>query len=218
MTAFFLTATGTEIGKTYTGEALLAAWRGQGRNGLPLKPLMSGFSESALETSDAGRLLRASGKEVTPEAVGAVCRHRFEPPLAPNVAARQAGVSLSLEEIVRFVTDGLAAHEGPALVEGAGGVMSPVTDEATHIELMAALGLPVILVTAGYLGSVSHTLTAAACLDRAGLKIAAIVISRPPGDYDAPQDFAAELGRWRKESILPMRGLEDGEALAAALS
>ena len=197
MRGYFITATGTDIGKTYVSAALLAVWRAQGHTVAATKPLMSGFDEDALEQSDAGRLLAAMGQAVTPASVSGICLHRLAPPLAPNVAMRQAGMSQNYNEILRFVEGRLKAGEGWHLVEGAGGVMSPVTDNTLQIDLMADLGLPVILVTAPYLGSISHTLSALEVLEARGLHICAVVVSQPSVHGSDPVSFAEELIRFR---------------------
>lgn len=201
MRGYFVTATGTDIGKTYVSAALLAAWRAQGQAVAATKPLMSGFDEGALEQSDAGRLLAAMGQAVTPASVSEICLHRLAPPLAPNVAMRQAGIAQNYNEILGFVEGRLKKSEGWHLVEGAGGVMSPVTDATLQIDLMADLQLPVILVTAPYLGSISHTLTALEVLSARRLKVFAVVVSQPSVHGSDPISFSEELFRFRDVNI-----------------
>ena len=203
MSAFFVTSTGTDAGKTYVSEKLLCAWRSAGRPVHALKPLMSGYSESSLETSDAGRLLAAMGQPVNGETVSNICLHRHEPPLAPNVIMRQAGVHQDYPAILSFVRHNLAWHAGKTvLIEGAGGVMSPVTDTRLHIDLMTDLGLPAILVTAPYLGAVSHTLSAIR------VEIAALVISQLAPDRSPPGSLASEI---RLFSDLPIFTVQHGQ-------
>jgi dethiobiotin synthetase len=208
MRGYFVTATGTDIGKTYVSARLIEAWRNRGIAAEATKPLMSGFAEEALEQSDAGRLLVAMGRQVTPASVAEVCLHRLTPPLAPNVAMRQAGVAQNYNEIRGFVTRRLSMEADVHLVEGAGGVMSPLTDETLQIDLMADLQLKVILVTAPYLGSISHTLTAIDALRARGLEIAALVVSQPSVTGGDLVSFIGEVGRFRK---LPITGMAHGE-------
>lgn len=197
MRGYFVTATGTDIGKTYVSASLLSVWRAQGQTVAATKPLMSGFDEDTLEQSDAGRLLVAMGQAVTPASVSEICLHRLAPPLAPNVAMRQAGISQNYNEILWFVEGRLKTREGCHLVEGAGGVMSPVTDTTLQIDLMADLRLPVILVTAPYLGSISHTLSALEVLEARGLDVSAVVVSQPSVHGSDPVSFSEELNRFR---------------------
>lgn len=217
MRGYFVTATGTDIGKTYVSAGLLSAWRAQGHAVAATKPVMSGFAEDALEQSDAGRLLAAMGRAVTPDAVSEICLHRLAPPLAPNVAMRQAGVAQDYGVIRQFVQRRLEGAAGCHLVEGAGGVMSPLTDDRLQIDLMADMQLPVILVTAPYLGSISHTLSALYGLRGRGLTVAAVVISQPSVSGEGPASFSRELDLF---TDLPLFGISHGQdaaALAAAL-
>ncbi len=209
MRGYFVTATGTDIGKTYVSARLIEAWRARGIVAEATKPLMSGFDEDALEQSDAGRLLVAMGRAVTPASVSEICLHRLAPPLAPNVAMRQAGITQKYNEIRGFVARRLSVAADVHLVEGAGGVMSPLTDETLQIDLMADLQLKVILVTAPYLGSISHTLTAIDALRARGLEIAALVVSQPSVAGADLTSFITEVGRFRK---LPIAGIAHEES------
>lgn len=208
MRGYFVTATGTDIGKTYVSARLVEAWRNRGVRAEATKPLMSGFAEDALEQSDAGRLLVAMGREVTPASVAEICLHRLAPPLAPNVAMRQAGIEQSYREIRGFVERRLAVGADVHLVEGAGGVMSPLTDETLQIDLMTDLRLKIILVTAPYLGSISHTLTAIDALHARGLEIAALVVSQSSPCGGEPVSFIEEVLRFRR---VPAFGMAHGE-------
>lgn len=207
MRGYFVTATGTDIGKTYVSARLIEAWQSRGIRAEATKPLMSGFAEDALEQSDAGRLLVAMGREVTPASVSEICLHRLTPPLAPNVAMRQAGIAQDYNEVLGFTQRRLAADADVHLVEGAGGVMSPLTDETLQIDLMADLQLPIILVTAPYLGSISHTLTAIDALHARGLAIVALVVSQPSVAGADLQSFIDEVSRFRQ---LPVTGMPYG--------
>jgi dethiobiotin synthetase len=164
--------------------------------------LMSGFSADALEASDAGRLLSAMGRQVTAETVASICWKSFQESLAPNVAARRVGVPLDYAEMFAFVRNALAAHGGPALVEGAGGVMSPLTDTHTNIDLAGDLGLPLLLLATNYLGAVSHTLTALDVLARRDLTPKLIVVTEPSPEAGPAAALAEELTRWTDISVL----------------
>jgi len=158
---------------------------------------MSGFKEDELAVSDAGCLLRAMGQEATPESISKICLHRFAPPLAPNVAMRQAGMAQDYQAIVDFARAGIPDDPNVmTLIEGAGGVMSPVTDNTSHIDLMADLGLPVILVASSYLGAVSHTLTAIECLKARGLNISVLIASQPSANDQEPAHLIGEVTRF----------------------
>ncbi len=218
MSAFFVTATGTDIGKTYVSAALLRFWRALGRDVFACKPVMSGFGEHELAQSDAGQLLRAMGREATPEAVSEICLHRFEPALAPNHAMRLDGVEQDFDAISRFAQNCLSASADTiTLVEGAGGVMSPITDDALNLGLICALNIPVVLVSAGYLGAVSHTLSAIKVLRQADVKIAALAVSQPAPEAENPDHLIAEIARFEQVPSYAIRYGDDVSALASAL-
>ena len=189
-------ATGTEIGKTHVCAALLRRARARGASVRALKPVMSGFSEDSLEASDAGRLAAACGETLDARTLARYCRFSFEEALAPNVAARRAGVEVRLDDLLAFARDGLAAGAGFSLVEGAGGVLSPMTDAHLNVDLAAALELPAVMVTANYLGSVTHTLSALEACENRGVRVAALAISQPSPDDGPPEEIAVELRRW----------------------
>lgn len=205
MNRIFVTAIGTDCGKTHVSCAILRELVAQARPALAIKPLMSGYSPDLLEASDAGRLLAAMGRPVSEAEVNDICWKSFTEWSAPNVAARRAGVALDDGMLIGFVRDRLAMHEGPALVEGAGGVMSPLTDTFTNLDLMAELSLPVLLLASNYLGAVSHTLTALEALERRGLEVKAIVVTETCSDAEPAQLLVEELKRWTDLPLLPSR-------------
>jgi dethiobiotin synthetase len=221
VSSIFVTAIGTGCGKTHVSAAVLRELAAENRPALALKPLMSGYSPEALEASDAGRLLQAMDREISREAIDAICWKRFTEWSAPNVAARKAGVLLSYSEMLAFVRTGLARHSGPALVEGAGGVMSPLTDAHTNIDLMSDLRLPVMLLAANYLGAVSHTLTALESLSKRDLQVRAIVVTQTLPNAGLAAPFIEELQRWTDKTIVEAgfsRTLEHDRRWAGALT
>lgn len=204
MTKIAVTATGTEIGKTYLSSRLLEYARTQSMECQAIKPVMSGFNEAQLDISDAGRLAKACGLDATTQVIQDICRHRFTPELAPNVAAREAGIRLNYDDIKSFCADRLDRQKDLTVFEGAGGLFSPITDEKLNIDLISDLNLPSLLVTANYLGSVSHTLSALEAAETRNATIAAITITRPNDDYGDTESFARELARWTDIPLIPI--------------
>jgi len=181
MKSFFVAGTGTDLGKTHIACALLRAARARGLGVDAFKPVVSGFDPAAPENSDPARLAAALGR---PDTWAEVSPRRYLAPLAPNLAARLEGDTLAMADLVADCRTWLAERDiDLALVEGAGGVMSPLTDDATNLDLMTALALPVLLVAGSYLGTASHLLTALEVLRARGLTVAAIVVSE---SLDAP--------------------------------
>jgi dethiobiotin synthetase len=215
MSALFVTATGTDIGKTYVSAGLLRHLHGQGRKVAALKPVLSGFDGAP--GSDPARLLEAMGEAATPGAIAQIAPWRFNAALSPDVAAAREGRSIDFEALVAFCrTEAVAT--GTLLIEGAGGVMAPLDARHTMLDWMKALGFPVLLLTGSYLGSISHALSAVVVLERGGLKIAALVLN-DSGDNPMPlADTAATLRRFLPHVPLATLPRPAKEADFAALS
>jgi dethiobiotin synthetase len=194
MKAYFVTATGTGIGKTCVTAGLIRHWRAEGLNATALKPVISGFA--AARESDSGILLEAMGEAVNEETVARISPWRFAAPLSPDMAAAREGREIDFEVLLTFCRKAVAVARGPLLIEGVGGVMVPLDARHTVLDWMAQLGLPAILVAGSYLGTLSHTLTAAKALRRAGVGIAALVLN-DGGDGAVPlADTRASLKRF----------------------
>lgn len=181
MAALFVTGTGTDIGKTYVSCALIRALKAKGSAVDAFKPVVSGFDPKDATASDPARLAAALG---TPSEVFRIAPRRYRAPLSPNIAARLEGDTLSLDDmVIDAVARAAEIRDGLLLVEGAGGVMSPLTDGETNLDMIAALGAPVLLVAGSYLGTISHVLTALVALRAAKVAVAAVVMSQ---SLDAP--------------------------------
>ncbi|MBP6878245.1 MAG: dethiobiotin synthase [Phenylobacterium sp.] len=208
MRQLFVTGAHTDVGKTYVACAMLRAARANGLSVAALKPAVSGIDPADWSDSDPGRLLAAMGRPLTLAELDAIAPLRFAAPLSPPMAARLEGVDLRISTLTDFCRAGLAASAADlVLVEGAGGVMSPMAEDGTGLDLMAALGLPSVVVGGSYLGAISHTLTAIETLRARGLPIAAVVVSQS-GEPDAP-DFAQTV-----DSVAAFAG--DARIIAAA--
>ena len=181
MAGLFVTATGTDVGKTFVTTGIIRALKSQGRKVDALKPVISGYDPATADASDAGRLLEALGWPVTPAQIDRISPWRFAAPLSPDMAARREGHAIDFAALVDFCRKAVARAEDALLIEGVGGVMVPLDDRHTVLDWMAALDLPVLLVTGSYLGTLSHTLTALEVLRGRGLKVRAIAISESEG-------------------------------------
>jgi dethiobiotin synthetase len=177
MSAIFVTATGTDIGKTFVTCGLVRALQARGRKVAALKPIASGFAPAGAELSDSGLLLSALVRPVTPETIAEVSPWRFAAPLSPDLAAAREGRVIDFAAVAGFCRDAIATRDGALLIEGVGGVMSPLDARHTVLDWMAALDIPLVLVAGSYLGTISHSLTALDVLRRRGLAITCLVIS-----------------------------------------
>jgi dethiobiotin synthetase len=177
MTQFFVTGTGTDIGKTHVAVAMLRHWRGRGVKAWALKPVASGYQPARSAASDAGVLLAAMGQMTSDAVVARICPWRFADPISPDMAARRAGKVIPFDDVVAFCRAEMAASEVPLLIEGVGGAMVPLDDRRTVRDWMVALGLPAIVVCGGYLGAISHTLCTIEALRVAGVVVAQVVVN-----------------------------------------
>jgi dethiobiotin synthetase len=178
MSAAFITATGTDIGKTFVARGLIRALRARSLPVQALKPIVTGFEPSEPEGSDSALLLKALHRPIEMDGIAQVSPWRFRAPLAPDMAAAREGITLDYDGMLGFCRNAVTANTGTLLIEGTGGMMSPIDVTHTNIDWMDALGLPIILVSGTYLGTISHTLTALDVLSRHGRTVMAVVISQ----------------------------------------
>ncbi len=181
MSAFFVTATGTDIGKTFVASGLIRHWRAAGRQVDALKPVATGFDPASAAASDAGVLLTALGRPVMPAEIDRISPWRFAAPLSPDMAAQYEKRSIDFDALVQFSQTAVTSNKGMLLIEGIGGIMVPLDGSRTVLDWMIALNIPLVLVTGSYLGSLSHTLTTLDVLVRRGLAVKAVVVDETPG-------------------------------------
>ncbi|MGB7035617.1 MAG: dethiobiotin synthase [Xanthobacteraceae bacterium] len=201
MTAIFITATGTDLGKTYVAASLIRHLRGMGRTVDAIKPVASGFDPAQLAATDAGALLRALGLRVTEEEVDRISPWRFQAALSPDLAAAREGRTIDVDSVISFCQTAVEQRRDILLIEGVGGIMVPLHGERTVLDVMMALQLPLILVTGSYLGTISHTLTALDALFRRGLQVLTIVVSETPGSTVPLPDTVAAIARFAEPVI-----------------
>jgi dethiobiotin synthetase len=190
MNGFFITATDTGVGKTEIACAMIRAARAAGVDAVGMKPAQSGHVPG--EPSDAERL-RDAAEGVEP--LAEICPYSLQAPLAPAVAARLEGRVIELGRIVAAAR-ALAARHDAVVVEGAGGLLVPLTERESYADLAVALGLPLVVVARAGLGTVNHVLLTVEAARRRGLEIGAVVLNRtsPADDPSVPHN-AAEIAR-----------------------
>ncbi|PSS53813.1 dethiobiotin synthase [Pseudomonas sp. BBP2017] len=169
--AYFIAGTDTDVGKTTVAAGLLHAAQLAGLSTLGAKPVASGCSASAkgLRNDDALALIAQSSIKLAYEQVNPFA---FEPAIAPHLAAREAGIVLSVQALLEPMRAVLAQGADFTLVEGAGGWRVPLSDQANLSDLAIALKLPVILVVGVRLGCINHALLSAEAIARDGLQLA----------------------------------------------
>jgi dethiobiotin synthetase len=192
----FVTATGTDVGKTFVTAALTRHLRGQGRAVEALKPLMSGFEPATAAASDAGVLLGALGRPITMDEIEKISPWRFTAPLAPDLAAAREGRAVDFKALIEFCRRRPAQPRDHLLIEGVGGIMVPLDERRTVLDWMTALRAPVVLVAGSYLGTISHTLTALNVLAQRNLDIAAVVVNESALPGASLDETESEIARF----------------------
>ncbi|HEV7628036.1 MAG TPA: dethiobiotin synthase [Streptomyces sp.] len=219
-----VTGTGTEVGKTVATAALAAAALERGRSVAVLKPAQTGVT--ADEPGDVAQVLHLAGEAVTGAELA-----RYPEPLAPETAARRAGLPFVRPVQVAEAAQELAARHDLVLIEGAGGLLVRYDDAgATLADVARLLAAPVLVVAAAGLGTLNTTALTTEALRTRGLRVAGVLIGSLPADPDlatrcnlsdlpqaagapllgalpegagsmSPADFRAVAGSWLAEEL-----------------
>lgn len=172
----FVTGTDTGVGKTEIACGLLRGLARQGRLVVGMKPVAAGARSAAgvLRNADV-EALRGAG--TLHAARSLINPYLFAPPIAPHLAAREAGVSLQMEVIIRAYRR-LAGRADVVVVEGVGGFRVPLDERFDTGDLAERLRLPVVLVVGMRLGCLSHALLTAEAIAHRGLELSGWVANR----------------------------------------
>ena len=202
----FVAGTDTDVGKTYVAAAIVRQLVADGLRVGVYKPVASGCRREGdrLIAEDARTLWEAAGMPLT---LDAVCPQTFVAPLAPHRAAREEGRRVDAQ----LLRTGIQVWQGACdviVVEGAGGLMSPMSDDDYVADVAFDLGYPLVVVAPNVLGVINHTLQTliTAATFRDGLDVAGIVLNdiRPPEDSDASAH--SNLREIRQRCIPPVLG------------
>jgi dethiobiotin synthase len=170
----FITGTDTEVGKTYVAARLLRWLRGQRVDAVPMKPVQTGADGN--HSPDLATCLDAAGLEPTEEELRLMAPYCYEPACSPHLAGRIAGESPSIDRIAACAR-ALEQDRDCVLAEGAGGVLVPLDESSTMLDLMRELGYPVLLVARAGLGTINHSLLSLRTIQAAGLRVKGIVFN-----------------------------------------
>jgi dethiobiotin synthetase len=199
---FFFTGTDTGVGKTLVAGAIAKALTDHGKRVGVMKPFESGCRRegNTLIPHDALFLKALSGSS---DDLALICPYMFEQPLAPGVAAQLAKVPVTVERIQDIVLQ-MGAQYDVVLVEGAGGLMVPVSADALAVDLIRKLNLPVIIVARTGLGTINHTLLTAKQAQAEGINVAGIILNKMSPEPDESEKTNPEM--ILKFSRLPLLG------------
>jgi len=175
--SLFVTATGTDVGKTYVAAALIRGWMARGLSVGAFKPVVSGVNPDDPTGSDPAVMLEALGKPVTTAMLDEIAPWRFEPALSPDMAAEREGQSIAYADLLSYCEKSRDAGFDRVLIEGAGGVMVPIDHDHLFRDLMKDLAMPALVVAGSYLGTISHTLSTLEALYMSAIPVAGVVVS-----------------------------------------
>ena len=200
----FITGTGTGVGKTIVTAAILRAARAAGIDAVPFKPVQTGAVDGpgGLRAPDVEFCLAAAGLRLEPDEAALMAPLLYKPACSPHLAARIEARPADLDTI-RSCAETLLARHDAVIVEGAGGVMVPLNDSATMLDLMAALALPVLVVAINGLGTINHTLLTLSALRQAGIEVLGVVLNQP----DPPAGADEFIRRDNPETIARFGGV-----------
>ena len=218
MPSFYVTGTDTGIGKTFSSCALLHTLRGRGLRAAGMKPVASGCTRigGAWRNEDA-LALQAAGEPGI--AYADINPFALEHPLAPELAARDAGIEVTLPPILNAHAR-LSTQADALVVEGVGGWAAPLSATLMQADLVRALQLPVVLVVGLRLGCINHALLSARAIAADGLTLAGWIGSHIDPTMARVEDNIAML---RERLVAPCWGVlphvpgGDPAALAAHL-
>jgi dethiobiotin synthetase len=190
-TAYFITGTDTDVGKTYIATALVQHFCEQGLQAVGMKPVAAGAElvNGRLLNSDVIELIKASNVDAD---LALINPYVFAPAIAPHIAAEQAGIRVSLDNIQQSF-DVLQTKADVVVVEGAGGFRVPVNRQETMADLAVKLNLPIVLVVGVRLGCINHALMTAGSIRAAGLNLVGWVANRIDPNMPAIEENIATL-------------------------
>jgi dethiobiotin synthetase len=212
MQGLFVTGTDTGVGKTILSAALLAAIRDAGERVRAYKPVVTGLEDPAEIESRGGwpadHELLAMAAGMDPEEVSPL---RYGPAVSPHLAARLAGERIDPGRLIASATDRDAdGHQATLIVEGVGGLLTPLADDFTVCDLAVALGLALVIAARPGLGTINHTLLTLRAARAAGLEVRAVVLTPWPEQPTVLElsncETIGQLGDVRVEGLALIRG------------
>jgi dethiobiotin synthetase len=195
MKGVFVTATDTGVGKTIVSAVIARLLLKRNIRVGVMKPVTSGCREvnGLLVSEDACILAHGAG---IPEVSDEMAPYRLRLPIAPSAAAANEGVDIDFRHIQSSYARLADSHDF-LIVEGAGGLMAPLTDRLLISDLIEYLSLPALVVARPDLGTVNHTLLTCFAAKQLGIDVRGLVIS----NYPEPPGIVVESGRGLIDSI-----------------
>jgi dethiobiotin synthetase len=197
----FITGTDTGVGKTFVTAGLARCLRDRGMAPGVLKPVETGcLLRNGKRIPRDGSFLKYMAGAAEP--IEEVVPYRLAAPLAPQVAAEREGIRIQTRRL-QSAFRAISSRHPYTLVEGAGGILVPVTRKTTMVDLMRQFKLPVLLVSRIGLGTLNHTLLTLFYLAQHKIPVAGVVMNDPDGCRDlSARSNPATLEQWSSVPIL----------------
>ncbi|AIL65043.1 ATP-dependent dethiobiotin synthetase BioD [Rickettsiales bacterium Ac37b] len=200
---------GTNAGKTLVTTSYAYNLRKKGASVRVIKPIISGFEES---NNDTIEIIKSLGLLVTEENIARVSPWRFKAPLSPDIAALKENKVINLTEIVEFCgNDKQNKAIEYLIIEIAGGILTPINDKETMLDIVSTLNADIILVTNHYLGSISHTLMAYNLIKLRNLALRKLIISQNEQNNLSVDDTVKTLKNFIKVPIVTIPFIDKHE-------
>ncbi len=201
-----ITATDTNVGKTWTSIALATALTKAGRKVVGIKPVETGTAVDPDDGEDGVKLAKATGQASPAHAL-----YRFRSQFTAALAAEEEELHLDWKELVGKVRASADGHE-VAIIEASGGLMSPITWEKGALDLAKELKAKAVVAALDKLGTINHTLLTVDELEHAGVEVLGIILSEPEKADESTGSNAAALQRMRpKLRVFPVPRLMNPE-------
>jgi dethiobiotin synthetase len=203
----FVTGTDTGVGKTFVTAGIVRWLRIKGVEAVPMKPVQTGgeWQGNHLVAPDLEFCLSAGGPELSDDEMRLASPYIFEPACSPHLAGRMTGQYIDMS-VIKDYSRRLAGSHEVVVIEGSGGIMVPLNESETMLDLMKTLGYPVVLVSRVGLGSINHALLSIEALRSAGIEVIGIVFNRvePPATEDCfiEQDNPDAIARFGRVKVL----------------
>ena len=208
-----VTGTDTGVGKTWTTAALARALGGLGARVVAMKVIETGCAGVATDAEDGVILARATGQKSPTEGL-----IRLKADVAPAVGAEHQGLSIDFDELLLKI-EGFATDADVVLLEGPGGLLTPITWEWALVDIAQALEARAILVASDRLGVINHTLLTLGALELAAVPVIAVVLNGPAkadASTGSNAGAIAKLAGFTRIYEVP-RGEDQGKAESALI-
>ncbi|MFZ8865255.1 MAG: dethiobiotin synthase [Rickettsiales bacterium] len=203
MYKYFITSTGTEIGKTHYLCKLITELTSQKQSVKAIKPIITGLDFKQISSSDSALILKALNQEINKENILNISPFYFKSADSPDSAANSENKPyLNYQKILTFCNSFLENNNKDfALIEGIGGIMVPINHNKTILNLIKDLNIEIIVVIGNYLGARSHALNLIEICKLHKIKIHKIILNNYPNNLDNALNIKKSINNFSKNTI-----------------